>query len=471
MTIIRNTLSAMVLGAWLVLPAQAASGFLTTADQQHLLSSQPTLWQQPLQQGLPLLQIDSQQQFQSMDGFGYTLTGGSAMHIMRLEPARRQQLLQELFARDQMAISYLRLSIGASDLDSEAFSYNDLPPGQTDPELTHFSIKADERYLIPLLKEILAINPEISLLGSPWSPPAWMKSNQSTVGGELLTRFYPAYARYFVRYIQAMQAHGIRIDAITVQNEPLNAHNNPSLLMHAWDQAAFVGQHLGPAFQAAGIKTKIQIYDHNTDHVEYAISVLNDPVARPYIDGSAFHLYGGEISDLTALKQAHPDKHIYFTEQWVGAGSAFDSTLLWHIEHLIIGAPAHWAKNVLQWNLAADREYKPYTAGGCNKCLGALTIDQQQIERNVAYYIIAHASKTVPPGSIRLASHSALSTVKHIAYRRPDQRVALILLNTETQPQPLNLQLEHQLQPFSLQLPARAVLSLILPEQGNNNDQ
>jgi glucosylceramidase len=439
----------------------ATKSYLSSADQKQLLSTETALWQQPLNKELPLLQLKAEQQFQQMDGFGYTLTGGSAMHLMGLTLENRNALLQELFGAQGLAVSYLRISIGASDLDPEPFSYNDLAEGQQDPELKQFSIKPDEKYLIPVLKQILAINPKIKLLGSPWSPPAWMKSNNSTIGGELLEQHFGSYALYFVKYIQAMQQQGIHLDAVTVQNEPLHPGNNPSLLMHAWDQANFIKNHLGPAFKKAGLDTKIIIYDHNTDHVEYPIAVLNDKEAKAYIDGSAFHLYNGSIEELDKLKQAHPDKNIYFTEQWVGANSDFNDSLMWHIEHLIIGAPRHWARNVLQWNLSSDAKLQPHTKGGCSLCLGALTIEGQQVKRNVAYYIIAHATKVVPQGSVRIDSVST-QDIRHVAYLRPDGRYALIVQNITQESKGFNLQLKGALQPYSVQLPPRTVLSLVL---------
>lgn len=464
MKLFRKQLETLALAGALLLPLAATAApksYLSTADQKQLLSTDTALWQKPLDEQLPVLELHSEQQFQQMDGFGYSLTGGSAMHLMGLTAERRTALLQELFGQDGLAVSYLRISIGASDLDPAPFSYNDLPAGQQDPELKQFSIKPDEQYLIPVLKQILAINPQIKLLGSPWSPPVWMKSNQSTVGGELLEQHFASYALYFVKYIQAMQQQGIHLDAVTIQNEPLHDGNNPSLLMHAWDQANFIKNHLGPAFQKAGLATKIIIYDHNTDHVEYPITVLNDKEAKAFIDGSAFHLYNGSIEELTKLKQAHPDKHIYFTEQWVGANSDFGGSLMWHIEHLIIGAPRHWARNVLEWNLSSDAELKPYTPGGCSMCLGALTIDGQDVTPNVAYYIIAHASKVVPPGSIRIES-SSTQNIRHVAYLRPDGRYALIVQNLTEQSSGFNLKLKGSVVPYSVQLPARSVLSLVI---------
>ena len=172
-------------------------------------------------------------------------------------------------------------------------------------------------------------------MGSPWSPPAWMKSNRKSIGGSLKPEFYGAYAKYFVKYIQGMKAEGIRIDAITVQNEPLHPGNNPSLLMQAPEQAKFIRNHLGPAFKQAGLNTKIIIYDHNCDRPDYPISILNDADARKYVDGTAFHLYAGKIDAVSAVHEAHPDKNLYFTEQWIGAPGNLRGDLAWHTRELI----------------------------------------------------------------------------------------------------------------------------------------
>ncbi|WP_461490946.1 glycoside hydrolase family 30 protein [Pontibacter sp. HJ8] len=377
----------------------------------------------------PTIELDTTQTFQTIDGFGYTLTGGSAMLLNKMSPAARTALLQELFATDgtNIGVSYLRVSIGASDLDSYVFSYNDLPAGETDPEMARFSLDPDRKDLIPVLKEILAINPDIKIMGSPWSPPTWMKTNNNSKGGSLKPEFYDAYARYFVRYIQKMAAEGIRIDAITVQNEPLHPGNNPSLLMLSPDQAQFIKQSLGPAFQAANISTKIIVYDHNADRVDYPISILNDPEAKKYIDGSAFHLYGGTIDALDQVHKAHPDKNLYFTEQWIGAPGNLAGDLNWHTKNLIIGATRNWCKTVLEWNLAADAKQDPHTEGGCTECLGAVTINGGVI-RNPAYYIIAHASKFVRPGAIRIGSTMPAS-LPNVAFQAPNGDKVLIVLN------------------------------------------
>ena len=378
-----------------------------------------------------VINIDPGQSFQSIDGWGWALTGGSAQQIIKMSAPARTALLKELFgvAGKQIGGSYLRVSIGASDLSDHVFSYDDLPAGQTDTALAHFDLGPDRQNVIPVLKEILAINPAITILGSPWSPPAWMKTNQDTRGGSLKPEYYGVYARYFVRYILAMQKEGIRIGAITVQNEPLHPGNEPSLLMPATEQAAFIKSALGPAFRKAGLKTKIIIYDHNADKPEYPISILDDAGARPYVDGSAFHLYGGKIEALSRVHEAYPDKNLYFTEQWVGAPGNFQKDIPEHVRNLIVGASRNWSKTVIEWNLASDSLYRPHTdRGGCDRCLGALTIDGDRVTRNPAYYIIAHAAKFVRPGSVRISSNSD-DSLPNVAFRTPDGKIVLIVLN------------------------------------------
>lgn len=376
------------------------------------------------------IEVDSASKFQTIDGFGYTLTGGSATLINQMDSPSKSSLLTELFGNgnDAIGISYLRISIGASDLSASVFSYDDMPAGQTDPTLANFSLSLDTVDLIPVLKQILTINPQIKIMGSPWSAPVWMKNNGSSIGGNLQPQYHSVYAQYFVKYIQAMAAKGIRIDAITPQNEPQHGGNNPSMVMSATEQADFIKNHLGPAFQAAGISTKIIVWDHNCDNPNYPISILNDAAAKPFIDGSAFHLYAGEIGVLSGVKAAHPDKNLYFTEQWTGANGSFDGDLKWHLKNVIIGSMRNWSKIALEWNLASDPSYGPHTPGGCTECKGGITINASVVSRNVGYYIIAHASKFVPAGSVRIASTTGVS-LHSVAFVRPDGKKVLIVLN------------------------------------------
>lgn len=375
--------------------------------------------------------VNEDQTFQTIDGFGFTLTGGSAMVINQMTASKKQELLRELFGKgdNDVAISYLRLSIGASDLDPAPYSYNDLDPGETDLNLEHFSLAADKSGVVPLLKEILAINPDIKIMATPWSPPVWMKDNGSTIGGSLQEKYYSVYADYFVRYIQEMKKEGIVIDAITPQNEPLHPGNNPSMLMLASEQANFIKTALGPAFKDAGLTTKIVAYDHNCDKPEYPMAVLNDAGANPFVNGSAFHLYAGDISAMTTVHNAFPEKDLYFTEQYTASTGEFQGDLKWHVKNVIIGSMRNWSKTALEWNLANDSSFQPHTDGGCTTCKGAITVNStESFIRNVGYYIVAHASKFVPQGSVRIGSNIA-GNLQNVAFRTPEGKLVLIVEN------------------------------------------
>ncbi len=405
--------------------AQKIEKWMTRLDKSKLLEKQKqTLVFAKNNQNLPTIFVDDSKAFQTMDGFGYTLTSGSASLINQL--SNKKQLLKELFGHDEnsIGVNYLRVSVGASDLSDHTYSYSE----SKDLSLKNFSLKEDEKDLIPLLKEIIKINPKIKILASPWSPPTWMKTNNNSMGGSLLPEYYQVYADYLVKYIKEMKKHGIVIDALTIQNEPLHPGNNPSLLMLPNEQANFIKNNLGPTFLKNGIKTKIIIYDHNADRTDYSISILNNPAARKFIDGSAFHLYGGNVETISEVHEAHPDKNLYFTEQWIGHPSNFGGDMAWHVKNLIIGATRNWCKTVLEWNLAIDPQMNPHTEGGCTACLGAITIDKDKIERNAAYYIIGHASKFVPTNSKRIASNTVLN-LQNVAFKTPEGKTVLIVIN------------------------------------------
>ncbi|MEQ1675247.1 MAG: glycoside hydrolase family 30 beta sandwich domain-containing protein [Chitinophagaceae bacterium] len=438
-------------------PTNDMSAWITKADRSALLEKQTTILSfGTTANANPGLVVDSTQTFQSIDGFGYTLTGGSAYLLNHMSTAQRAALLQELFGSGESSIgvSYLRVSIGASDLSAEVFSYDDMPVGQTDPTLANFSLSKDTIDLIPVLKEILAINPNIKIMGSPWSPPVWMKDNGNSIGGSLLPAYYSVYASYFVKYIQQMQAKGITVHSVTVQNEPQHGGNNPSMLMSAVQQADFVKNNLGPAFQAAGITTKIIIWDHNCDNPNYPITILNDAAAKAFVDGSAFHLYNGDISALTAVHNQHPDKNLYFTEQWTGANGTFDGDLKWHVKNVIIGSMRNWSKVALEWNLANDPTYGPHTPGGCTECKGAVTINGSASSRNVGYYIIAHASKFVPQGSVRIVS-TPVTNLPNVAFKTPSGKKVLIVVNESATASGFNITFKGKW--VSTSLPAGAV--------------
>ncbi|MFY9683201.1 MAG: glycoside hydrolase family 30 beta sandwich domain-containing protein [Candidatus Sulfotelmatobacter sp.] len=411
--------------------------WLTTPDRTALVAPQAAaLHFSPKAGQLPVLTVDDAQHFQSIDGFGFALTGGSAQLLMRMGAAQRAALLKELFTTGDngIGVSYLRVSIGSSDMNERVFSYDDLSPGETDVEMAKFDLGADRADVIPVLKEILAIRPEIKILGSPWSAPAWMKTNDDVKGGELKPEYYGAFAKYFVKYIEAMRAEGIAIDAITIENEPLNPKNTPSMAMFAQQQDTFVAKDLGPAFEKAGIRTKILLYDHNPDVLSYALSILADPAASKYVDGTAFHLYGGDASLLTQVHDAYPKKNLYLTEQSVTQWRSGPLGIAEPVRSVMIGATRNWCRNVLLWNLAADPQNGPHTNnGGCTGCSGAITLDGDSATKNVAYFVVEHFSQFVPPGSVRVAS-SEMEQLASVAFLTPQHKVVLVVSNTANFP-------------------------------------
>ena len=413
--------------------------WLTKADQTVLLKQQNVILSFSATASVsPVITVDTTVTYQPIDGFGYALTGGSAYLINGLAAGDRDKLLKELFLTDSnsIGVSYLRVSIGASDMSANVFSYDD--SATPDTAMANFDLSFDKADLVPLLQRIVALNPSIKILGSPWSAPLWMKDNNSSVGGSLQLKYYAAYARYFVKYIQAMKAAGITIDAITPQNEPENPYNNPSMTLTAVQEAEFIKSNLGPAFQAAGLNTKIIVFDHNCDHPVYPLTIYGDADALKYADGAGFHLYAGDIGALGQVHDAYPAKNLYFTEQYVASSGNFGGDLGWHVKNLIIGASRNWSRNVLEWNLANDPSYGPHTTGGCSNCLGALTIGTT-ISRNVSYYIIAHAAKFVRPGSVRVGSNN-FGNLPNVAFVTPEGKKVLIVLNTTSSSQQFGIQ-------------------------------
>ncbi len=414
--------------------------WLTEGNRSQLFQQQKPIKFSSLNNQIPFIEVDPARRFQEIDGFGFCLTDGSAQLINSMGLEEKMKLLNELFSTtgNSIGISYIRISIGASDLSDHVYSYDDLPAGKTDLNLQKFTIDKNRIDLIPILKMILKINPQIKILGSPWSAPAWMKDNKSPAGGSFEKIYFQVYANYFVKYIQAMKSEGIVIDAITPQNEPLNPKNNPSMFMSAIDQADFIKNYLGPTFKKLAIATKIICYDHNANVPQYPLSILKDSAARMYVDGSAFHLYEGNISALSQVHNEFPEKNIYFTEQYTGSGSSFAGDLSWAIQNLIIGATRNWSRNVLEWNLASDPNLGPHTDGGCTTCLGAITVDGNMVTRNQSYYIIAHASKFVRPYSNRIFT-TDIPNLTNVGFTTPDGKKVLIVMNTTSERQSFDI--------------------------------
>jgi glucosylceramidase len=406
--------------------------WLTRPDRSVLCAKQPGYL--PIgshAQNGEIIKVNAARRYQTIDGFGFSLTGGSADLICKLAPDVRKSLLRELFLTDRegIGITYLRVSIGASDLSSKTFSYDDLPTGETDPNLLRFELEAGDIALIPLVKEILSINSDVRIIATPWTAPPWMKSNRNFIGGSLKREHYQTYAQYLVIYLQKLRSQGIIINALTPQNEPLNTTDNPSMGMTAAEQAEFIGHYLGPALEAADLRhVALFCYDHNCDRPDYPTAVLADPKARPFITGVAWHLYAGDPRALSQVGKEYATLKTYLTEQYVSAGGEFGADLAWHVRNVLVGTIRNGAQAVLEWNLASDPDCEPHTVGGSPDSQGAITISASGIERNLAYYIIAHLSRFVRPGSTRIFS-TAVKSLPNVAFETTDGQVVLLVLN------------------------------------------
>ncbi|WP_102707544.1 glycoside hydrolase family 30 protein [Terribacillus saccharophilus] len=396
-------------------PPPIANSWLTTGDEQHLLEKQQAKLFQDDKQDKPTIYIDKDETYQQMEGFGAAMTGSSAYLLEhKLTTQERDTLFQDLFTDSGIQLSYLRHTIGASDYSVDdtgnpsSYTYADQQGTPEDP-LQHFSIAPDQT-VMNMLKQAKISNPELQLMGTPWTAPPWLKYGEPTYNGSYLNytdqRTYEIYADYFIQYLKAYQEEGLPVDMLSVQNEPqFETAAYPSMSMGATEQQYFIQHFLGPAIQDADLETAILAYDHNWENSkDYAETVLNG--VSDYTAGTAYHCYAGNPEDAEEIHQLHPDKGIYFTECSGGAWSEnFGDNLSWLMDQVIIGTTRNWAKTVLLWNLALDETGGP-TNGGCTNCRGVVTIDSQtsSIKKNVEYYALGHISKFVQPGAKRISS-------------------------------------------------------------------
>jgi glucosylceramidase len=414
-----------------------ASVWITTGSQTKLLSKESDLSIIKKATTLsPVITINESQVLQEIDGFGAALTGSSAYLInKKMSAAQRNALLNDLFDPSiGIGITYLRVTMGASDFSLSDFTYDDITPGETDFDLENFTIENDEEDVIPVLQQITDISPDIKIMATPWSAPAWMKTNGDLKGGKLKTECYDVYADYFVKYIKAFGEAGITIDAITPQNEPLHfTAGYPCMEMQAADQASFIKSSLGPAFDAADLNTKIIVYDHNWDRADYPLTILNDAAVKSYIAGSAFHAYRGDVSAMSTVHNGHPDKGLYFTEISGGSWATnFSDNLQWNMSNIFIGTTKNWSKNALLWNLALDQNNGPQN-NGCDNCRGVVTINSAggDVTRNVEYYSIGHFSKFIRKGAHRIASSisSPVANLDFVAFMNESGERVIVISN------------------------------------------
>jgi glucosylceramidase len=474
--------SSLVLAGLVMSPAVAAGPsvaatsvprarvWMTTADRSALLAEQPAVAFGPTPTTVtaptpPTITVDPTRTYQRMDGFGAAITDSSAAVLSALAPAARRRAMESLFSRrDGIGVSFLRQPFGSSDFTAAAehYSYDDVGPGRTDFGLRHFSISPDQARILPLLREAKALNPQLSVMATPWSPPAWMKTTDSLIGGRLKDdpAIYDVYARYLVKAVQAYAAAGIAVDYLSVQNEPQNRTPNayPGTDMPVRQQEKVI-EALGPKLRAAGLRTRILAYDHNwTTHpgdvaatppgespeTDYPYEILDSPAAR-WVAGTAYHCYSGDPGAQTALHDAHPEKGIWFTECSGSHGPTdtpeqiFRGTLTWHARNIVIGTTRNWAKSVVNWNIALDAEGGPHN-GGCDTCTGLISIGPDgTVNTDAEYYTIGHLAKFVDPGAVRIDSTSFGTTgwngqIMDVAFRNPDGSTALVVHNENDNP-------------------------------------
>ena len=440
----------------------------TTGNRAMLLQAQPSVSfaSGGSSSGL-VVSVDATTQYQQMDGFGGSLTDSSAWLIWnKLSASQQTTLMQQLFSPSGgIGISFLRQPMGATDFSASGnYSYDDMPSGQTDPNLTNFSVAHDAAYIIPLVKQALSINPNIKVVALPWSPPAWMKSTGTMNGGNMNTASLPSLAQYFVDFVQAYQQQGIPIYALSVQNEPLYSTTGyPSEYLAATDESTFIASNLGPALSAAGLGTvKIFAYEHNWDNTAYPESALGSSAAQ-YLAGSSFHCYAGDPSAQSTVKAAFPAKDIWFTECSGITSTSFAGDLVWNAEHLLIGATRNWARSVSLWNLALDQNSGPKN-GTCSNCRGIVTIDDSvspaNVTFNVEYYILGHLGKFVLPGAHRIDSNTfGTGSIEDVAFQNPDGSLVLFVLNSASNAGTFTVSSKGQT--FNYTLPAGAVATFV----------
>jgi glucosylceramidase len=492
--------AGILVAAGSAVPAQAhpapaavqARVWVTTPDRAQLLQEQAPVTFGRATSPDPTIVVDPDTRYQSVDGFGASITDSSAAVLYRLTPAARDAAMRSLFdARTGIGISFLRQPVGSSDFTAAAqhYTYDDVAAGRTDYALKHFSVAHDTTQVLPLLRRAKQLDPQLSVLATPWSPPAWMKTGDSLIGGRLIDdpRVYDAYARYLVKFVQAYARAGVTVDYLTVQNEPQNRKPSgyPGTDMPVRQEAAVI-ERLGPLLRAAGLHTKILGYDHNwTTHpgdvastppgedpeTDYPYKLLGSPASR-WLAGTAYHCYSGDPSAQSLLHDAFPDKGIWFTECSGSHGATdtpdqtFRGTLTWHARTIIIGTMRNWAKSAVNWNIALDATGGPHL-GGCDTCDAQITVnDDGTVTRNAEFYTIGHAAKFVRPGAVRIGSTSFGTTgwngqIMDVAFTNPDGSTALIVHNENDDPRSFAVAVGDQ--QFSYTLPGGALATFTWP--------
>jgi glucosylceramidase len=419
------------------IPAQSSpenrqpSGEITvrvTAGAKRFALDAPLDWQS--ERGSPnnSILIDPGQQFQEILGFGASFTDAACYMFNQLSLRSRAQLFREFFHPSEMGFSACRICVGSSDYATKMYSFDE---GVPDPELRRFSIDHDREYILPMLKLGRSVNPDLFLLATPWSPPGWMKAGGSMLGGSMRKKSFGVYARYLAKFIKAYSEAGVTVNALSVQNEVDTDQdgNMPACLWGQEYEMQFIADHLGPLFAKEKIGVKIWILDHNYSLWGRAICELDDPDVNRYVDGVAWHGYVGEVSAMTRVHQAHPEKHMYWTEGGPSYRDPEYQTDWTQWSATFAGILRNWARCIMGWNLALDEAGKPNI--GPFDCGGVVTINSKtkEITRSGQYWALAHYSRAIRRGARRLESSASLEGVSHVAFANPDGTKAVVLTN------------------------------------------
>jgi len=400
------------------------------------------------------IEINPSLTYQTMDGFGAAITYSTAYNLLKMSQTDRTNFLRKTFSdTDGYGFSYVRISIGCSDFSSKEYTCCD------NPGIENFGLQSDDiNYVIPVMKEILAINPHLKVIGSPWTCPQWMKvedinnktPHNSWTDGHLNPDYYQTYSDYFVKWINAYQSAGVPIYAITPQNEPLNKGNCASLYM-PWSEEADFLKVLTPTFKKNGLTTKIYAYDHNYDAYSYPLNVyktMDGYEGSEYVVGAAFHNYLGDESSLDAMHNSRPDKGLIFSEASIGTwndGRNLRTRLLDDMQHIALGTVNKYCTAVIVWNLMLDSNMGPNLDGGCQTCYGAVDInknDYKTISLNSHYYVIAHLSSVIKPGAVRIGTTEkslAINGIIYSAFKNTDGSYGMVLCNTSDMQQNISL--------------------------------
>jgi glucosylceramidase len=456
------------------LPKGDVTIYVTTNNRSQDFKKQAADFSSKSNMSPTTIKLNPAERFQTMDGFGAAITGSTAFNLMKMTKENRTKFLKETFSPTEgMGQSYVRISIGCSDFSLSEYSLCDTPG------IENFGLTSEETdYVIPVLKEILAINPDLKIMGSPWTPPQWMKVNNLTdlqpfnswTSGQLNPAYYGDYATYFVKWIQAMNQNSIKIYSVTPQNEPLNRGNSASLYMGWEEQFEFVQNHLVPQFKAASLSTKIYLFDHNynydnmADQNGYPMKIYDAGIDSEVVAGAAYHNYGGDKAELLKVQSRYPDRELVFTETSIGTwndGRNLQVRLIDDMREVALGTVNNGCKAVIVWNLMLDTERGPNREGGCQTCYGAVDIDISDfstITRNSHYYIIGHLSSVVKPGAVRIGTTGFSDPgFIHSAFENTDGTYAVVLLNSTSASKSITL--DDGKQHFTYEVPANSVIS------------